>query len=235
MAVAHVALVVIGLMPAPRVAPPTTALARRHLALRLPAALLALRAAARPRRAAAADAAVLRDDAGFRYFDFRAGEGDTPRWGQLLTINYAGYTVQPDGSLRVFDSSFARGEPYFVKHGNGQTIKGLELAVHTMRVGGRRRVVLPQETLGFNLGALGPLPPKKAVRERLQDEISSIERAGRAVDLVYDVELLTVMDDVLDRGLYEDISVSTAQQEAGVTLEQVLRDAAARPGPPGPP
>lgn len=213
--------------------PHAGSLPRRQVLLQLPAGALALCAAARP-AGAAAGSAVVRDDAGFRSFDFRTGEGAQPRWGQLLTIYYAGYIVQADGSLRCFDSSFARNEPYLLKHGNGQTIKGLELALHTMREGGRRRVVLPQETLGFNLGALGPLPAGRNVRESLQDEINAVERSGRAVDLVWDVELVSVMDDALDRGLYDDATISTAEQESdAVTVEELLRRGArGQQGPP---
>lgn len=223
----------LGLMQpqAPRPAPQP--LARRQLLLQVPAAMLALCTAARPGSAAAVDGGVVRDEAGFRYYDVRKGEGPQPRWGQLLTVNYAGYIVQSDGSLRCFDSSFQRKEPYFMKHGNGQTIKGLELALHSMGVGGRRRVVLSQETLGFNLGALGPLPTSKLVREQLQDQINRMERSGRGVDLVYDVELISAMDDALDRGLYDDLTVSAAEQDGEApTVEELGKRGRAQQGPP---
>ncbi|KAJ1626371.1 hypothetical protein T492DRAFT_1032858 [Pavlovales sp. CCMP2436] len=220
-----------GLPPAQqasRAAAQSPALLRRQMLLQLPASALALCAAAvLPRVASAAASSVVRDEAGFRYYDIRPGEGASPKWGQLLTINYAGYTLQEDGSLRCFDSSFAREDPYLLKHGNGQQVKGLELALHGMRIGGRRRVILPQETLGFTVGALGPLPVRRAERERLQDEINKTEQAGRNVDLIFDVELLTAMDDVIDRGIYEDVTISVAQQEAGIPLENIMREAAA--------
>lgn len=173
-----------------------------------------------------AGSGVLRDDAGFRYYDFRPGAGPRPRWGQLLKIHFVGYTVAPSGELRVFDSTFSNGSPYLLKHGNGQQIMGLELALHSMAVGGQRRVVLPQETLGFTQGALGPLPASKLARDALQDAINNEERSGRAVDLVYDLTLLDAYDDVNDRGFYEDIPVSIQDQERKVSASDVRRRAA---------
>jgi hypothetical protein len=206
-----------------------SALSRRQLVLRLPAAALAISALPLPGRAAGG---VITDPGGFRYFDIKPGDGAAPKWGQLLRINYAGYTVTPGGTLKCFDSTYDRKEPYLLKHGNGQTIKGLELALHTMAVGGKRRVVVPQETLGFIFGALGPLPPLRSAREALQDEINFTEAGGRAIDLVYDIELLATLDDVNDRGFYNDVTVSVAQQEAGLSLDAIIKDAAARNGEP---
>ncbi|EOD04444.1 hypothetical protein EMIHUDRAFT_60569, partial [Emiliania huxleyi CCMP1516] len=79
---------------------------------------------------------------GLRYFDFAEGSGAPPRFGQLIRFHYVGYTATDD-SLEPFDSSYERRTPYFTKHGNGFTVQGLEEALHTMRPGGRRRVILP--------------------------------------------------------------------------------------------
>jgi hypothetical protein len=176
--------------------------------------------------------AVVREESGLNYFDVQPGTGPTPKWGQLLVVNYAGYTVRGDGTLRCFDSTYDRREPYLLKHGNGQTVKGVELALHSMAVGGRRRVELPQETLGYVFGALGPLPPGRRARENLQEEINETERAGRQINLVFDLELLSAMDDVNDRGYYDDVTITVEQQERGVPLDAVLADPALRNGGP---
>ena len=91
------------------------------------------------------------------------GSGAPPRFGQLVRFHYVGYIASEDGeSLEAYDSSYERNTPYFTKHGNGLTCEGLEEALHTMRPGGRRRVLLPP-SLGYSRGSAsdkGPLPVK---------------------------------------------------------------------------
>ena len=88
-----------------------------------------------------------------RYVDFGAGSGAPPRFGQLVRFHYVGYIASEDGeSLEAYDSSYERNTPYFTKHGNGLTCEGLEEALHTMRPGGRRRVLLPP-SLGYSRGS----------------------------------------------------------------------------------
>ena len=142
---------------------------------------------------------------GLRYIDFREGAGQAPRYGQLIRFHYVGYALKDGGSsIKMFDSSYERNAPYFTKHGNGYTCQGIEEALHTMRPGGRRRVVLPAN-LGFEIGDKGPLPPGPGQRDTLFDAVAERE------NLVYDLELLSVMDDLLDRGDYEDLDVDEAK------------------------
>jgi len=134
------------------------------------------------------------------YIDFRQGTGPTPRFGQILRFHYVGYA--PDTQKRTLssiDSSYDRQSAYLVKHGNGFTCQGIEEALHTMRVGGRRRVVLPP-ALGFTADK-GPMPPGASARTKLFDAVSSGQ------PLVFDLELVSIMDDLLDRGDYEDLDM----------------------------
>lgn len=135
---------------------------------------------------------------GVRYIDFRVGNGPTPRYGQLLRFHYTGYTIG-GSELNLVDSSYDRGVPYFTKHGNGLTLEGMEEALHTMRAGGRRRVVIPP-ALGYT-GDKGPLPPNPFNRDKLFAAVS----AGQPV--VYDLELVSFQDDLLDRGEYDQLNV----------------------------
>ena len=143
---------------------------------------------------------------GLQYIDFREGSGVEPRFGQLIRFHYVGYTVNQESSpgLKLFDSSYDRTAPYFTKHGNGLTCQGIEEALHTMRVGGRRRIVLPP-TLGYT-GDKGPLPPGSGGREQLFASVS------KGQSLVFDLELVSAMDDLLDRGDYDDLSAEEAQE-----------------------
>ena len=145
---------------------------------------------------------------GLKFIDFREGNGQTPRFGQLIRFHYVGYTLESVGSksLSAFDSSYERKTPYFTKHGNGYTCQGLEEAIHTMSVGGRRRVILPP-VLGYT-GDKGPLPPKAGARKQLFGAVS----AGQPV--VFDLELVAVVDDLLDRGDYDDLSMEEVRVHA---------------------
>ena len=103
---------------------------------------------------------------GIRFFEFAQGRGPTPRFGQLLRFNYVGYTASSARDrLIAFDSTYEREAPYFIKHGNGQTCQGIEEALHSMRVGGRRRVIL-NPALAFTADK-GPIPPGAGGRDAL--------------------------------------------------------------------
>lgn len=110
---------------------------------------------------------------GLRYFDFKVGSGDRPpAWGDLLTVSYVLYTVSPSGDrLDVADSTYARNKQMLIHHGNGQTILGVEEALHGMRVGGRRRVVIPP-ALGYTSSGLGPVPPRTTKRRALNKALN---------------------------------------------------------------
>ena len=140
----------------------------------------------------------VRTRSGLMYMDFKEGSGSTPRFGQLLRFHYVGYAPNPQKKTLVsFDSSYDRRSAYLVKHGNGFTCQGIEEALHTMRVGGRRRVVLPP-ALGYTADK-GPMPPGAGARSKLFDAVTAGE------PLIFDLELVSIMDDLLDRGDYDDL------------------------------
>ena len=92
---------------------------------------------------------------GLQYTDLVEGTGAMPKPGQRVTVHYTG-TLE-DGTQ--FDSSRDRGRPFTFQIGVGQVIKGWDEGVGTMRVGGRRQLVIPPE-LGYgSRGAGGVIPP----------------------------------------------------------------------------
>ncbi|MGF1570223.1 MAG: FKBP-type peptidyl-prolyl cis-trans isomerase [Nodosilinea sp.] len=94
-------------------------------------------------------------DSGLKYVDLVEGTGAMPQSGQRVTVHYTG-TLE-DGTQ--FDSSRDRGRPFSFQIGVGQVIKGWDEGVGTMRVGGRRQLVIPAE-LGYGArGAGGVIPP----------------------------------------------------------------------------
>jgi FKBP-type peptidyl-prolyl cis-trans isomerase len=95
---------------------------------------------------------------GLQYYDVREGKGPTPRWGQVAIIHYEGYTrLGQGGRLTLFDDTYTRGEGYLVKHGNGRVIRGLDQGLHSMKLGGLRRIIIPKN-LGYTRAGLGPMP-----------------------------------------------------------------------------
>lgn len=97
-------------------------------------------------------------ESGLQYTDLVEGTGETPKSGQVVTVHYTG-TLQ-DGTK--FDSSRDRGQPFKFKIGVGQVIKGWDEGVGTMKVGGRRQLVIPPE-LGYGSRGIGPIPPNSTL------------------------------------------------------------------------
>jgi peptidylprolyl isomerase len=92
---------------------------------------------------------------GLKYYDFEEGDGATPQTGQQVTVHYTGWLE--DGTK--FDSSLDRGEPFTFVLGQGQVIPGWDEGVATMRVGGKRQLVLPPDLAYGERGAGGVIPP----------------------------------------------------------------------------
>ena len=149
---------------------------------------------------------------GLVYFDFIPSDPNlpTPKYGQLISFQYATYFLKDRNSpLEKVDSSFSslggNGEPFLQKHGNGRVIPGLEEGIHSMTVGSRRRLIIPQ-TLGYYKEQLGPYPVNPNDRRKLNKAIDSISRG--VGQLVIDVELVLIIDDENDEGYYEDVTIT---------------------------
>jgi FKBP-type peptidyl-prolyl cis-trans isomerase len=77
--------------------------------------------------------------------DYIIGKGITPKPGAKVKITYQG--LFPDGT--VFDKNLKRTKPFIFRNGSGDVIRGLDLGIEGMRVGGSREVVIPSE-LGYS-------------------------------------------------------------------------------------
>lgn len=92
---------------------------------------------------------------GLQIIDELKGEGASPRTGQTVVVHYTG--TLDNG--KVFDSSRTRNQPFEFSIGVGQVIKGWDEGVASMKVGGKRRLIIPAE-LGYGArGAGGVIPP----------------------------------------------------------------------------
>jgi peptidylprolyl isomerase len=94
-------------------------------------------------------------DSGLQYFDFEEGSGATPETGQTVIVHYTGWLE--DGTM--FDSSLARGQTFEFALGVGQVIPGWDEGVASMKVGGKRQLVIPSELAYGERGAGGVIPP----------------------------------------------------------------------------
>lgn len=98
---------------------------------------------------------VVTTQSGLKYKDIKEGDGATPQKGQTVEVHYTG-TLE-NGTK--FDSSRDRNRPFKFKLGMGQVIKGWDEGLSTMKVGGRRQLIIPPE-LGYGArGAGGVIPP----------------------------------------------------------------------------
>jgi len=127
---------------------------------------------------------------GLQYTDEVVGAGDTPQRGDFVVVHYTG-TLE-DGTK--FDSSLDRGEPAVFQIGVGQVIPGWDEGVGSMKIGGKRRLIIPPE-LGYGAAGAGNVIPPNAT-------------------LIFDVELLGI-----PRVKVEDIEVGDgAAADEGNTL-----------------
>jgi len=76
---------------------------------------------------------------GLQYIDINEGTGAMPIKGQTITVHYSGYLL--DGTR--FDSSVERNEPFQTAIGVGQVIKGWDEGMLSMKVGGKRKLIIP--------------------------------------------------------------------------------------------
>ncbi|WP_347710783.1 FKBP-type peptidyl-prolyl cis-trans isomerase [Geotalea sp. SG265] len=107
---------------------------------------------------------------GLIYQDLVVGKGASPVTGKKVRVHYTGWLK--DGTK--FDSSLDRGEPYSFVIGKGEVIKGWDEGVKSMKVGGKRRLIIPPQLAYGKKGAGGVVPPNAT--------------------LIFEVELLDVMD-----------------------------------------
>ena len=109
---------------------------------------------------------------GLQITDIVVGTGQTPKPGQICVMHYTGWLYSNGVKGKKFDSSVDRNEPFEFPIGRGRVIKGWDEGVATMKVGGKRTLIIPP-TLGYGERGAGGIIPPNAV-------------------LMFDVELLGV-------------------------------------------
>jgi peptidylprolyl isomerase len=95
---------------------------------------------------------------GVRYTDLQLGQGDEAQLGKIVEVHYVGRLE--DGTK--FDSSRDREHPFTFRLGTGDAIKGWDEGLLGMKVGGKRKLIIPPE-LGFGKQGIGSVVPPNAV------------------------------------------------------------------------
>lgn len=96
---------------------------------------------------------------GLQIIDNQVGTGATPRPGQTCVMHYTGWLYENGAKGKKFDSSLDRGQPFEFPIGMRRVIAGWDEGVATMKVGGKRTLIIPAE-LGYGeRGAGGVIPP----------------------------------------------------------------------------
>jgi peptidylprolyl isomerase len=97
---------------------------------------------------------------GLLFRDTTIGAGASPKAGQTCTVNYAGWVWVNEAKGKQIDSSLGGGRtPRSFRLAKGQVIKGFEDGVATMRVGGKRTLIIPPSLACGAGGAGGVIPP----------------------------------------------------------------------------
>jgi peptidylprolyl isomerase len=158
-----------GLYPAAKAKPPTAR--NRQARIISIIVVLALAAAAIGyliKQRAGSGGTEITTASGLKYTDLLVGTGATPQKGQTVTVHYTGTLANG----KKFDSSYDHGRPADFKIGVGSVIKGWDEGLMSMKVGGKRRLVIPA-ALGYGPDGRPPDIPGNST-------------------LIFDVELLGV-------------------------------------------
>ena len=143
------------------------------MALTLAAALAGVFAVGAAPAAAQTVGKAVTSPSGLQSTDAKIGTGASPQPGQICVMHYTGWLYQDGAKGKKFDSSLDRGKPFEFTIGKQQVIAGWDEGVATMKVGGKRTLIIPPQ-LGYGArGAGGGVIPPNAT-------------------LIFDVELLGV-------------------------------------------
>ncbi len=95
---------------------------------------------------------------GLQYEDVKVGTGAQPKTGQTCVMHYTGWLWENGAKGAKFDSSLDHGQPFEFAIGRGMVIKGWDEGVATMKVGGKRNLLIPP-SLAYGARGVGKVIP----------------------------------------------------------------------------
>jgi peptidylprolyl isomerase len=98
--------------------------------------------------------AMTKTASGLQFEDTLVGSGASPQQGQTCVMHYTGWLWENGAKGKKFDSSLDRGKPFEFPIGAGRVIKGWDEGVATMKVGGKRTLLIPA-ALGYGDRGVG--------------------------------------------------------------------------------
>jgi FKBP-type peptidyl-prolyl cis-trans isomerase len=120
---------------------------------------------------------VIKTKSGLEYVDQKVGTGKVAKSGDKVTVHYTGWLKS---NKKKFDSSKDRNRPFTFDLGQGDVIKGWDEGVQGMKVGGKRKLIIP---------------PKLAYGDKdIKDQNGNVI-IPKGSTLVFEVELLKVESD----------------------------------------
>ncbi|HKD18890.1 MAG TPA: FKBP-type peptidyl-prolyl cis-trans isomerase [Thermoanaerobaculia bacterium] len=100
---------------------------------------------------------------GLEYQDIKVGDGASPQKGQTVSVHYTGWLWENGAKGKKFDSSIDRGQPITFPVGTGRVIKGWDEGLMTMKVGGKRILVIPPDLAYGPSGRPPVIPPNSTL------------------------------------------------------------------------
>jgi peptidylprolyl isomerase len=104
------------------------------------------------------EATVFTRASGLKIADTKVGTGASPKAGQICVMHYTGWLYKNGTKGAKFDSSVDRNEPFEFPIGKGKVIRGWDEGVATMKVGGKRTLIIPPDLAYGHMGQ-GSIPP----------------------------------------------------------------------------
>ena len=95
---------------------------------------------------------------GLKYIDMVVGTGATPKVGDTVMVHYTGRFTNG----KIFDTSVGK-QPFQFVLGRGQVIKGWDEGVGSMKVGGKRKLIIPPNLAYGAQGYPGVIPPNSTL------------------------------------------------------------------------
>ena len=130
------------------------------VAAALPVAAEEKAAAPAEKAAAKKESKMMTTPSGLQYEDTKVGTGASPKAGQTCVMHYTGWLWENGKKGAKFDSSVDAGKPFQFPLGQGRVIKGWDEGGATMKIGGKRTLLIPSDLAYGDRGYPGVIPAK---------------------------------------------------------------------------